>query len=75
MTYIMADGTQMVTDWTQNQSSTLFINSPFVLHTFSFLAEGDFNAGIDNIFLKMKYTDAANKIEQDSDFTFTLHQS
>ena len=72
ITYIMADGTQMVTDWKQNQSSTLFINSPFVLHTFSFLAEGDFNAGIDNIFLKMKYTDAANKIEQDSDFTFTL---
>ena len=70
-TYIMADGTQMVTDWMQSQSSQLFINSPFVVHTFSFLAEGDFIASIDNIFLKMAYADAANKLEQDTEYTFT----
>jgi hypothetical protein len=75
ITYIMADGTQVGTDWTDHQASELYINSPFVLATFSFLAEGDFANNfansIDNIFLKMKYTDAANKIEQESDFLFT----
>jgi hypothetical protein len=71
ITYIMADGTQVVTDWTDNQSSQLYLNSPFVLATYSFLAEGDFANSIDNIFLKMQYTDSANKIAQDSDFLFT----
>jgi hypothetical protein len=71
VTYIMADGTQMVTDWTESQSSHLFINSPFTMHTFSFLAEGDFVGNIDNIFLKMHYADTANKLNQDTDFTFS----
>lgn len=71
ITYIMADGTQVVTDWADQQSSQLYINSPFVLETYSFLAEGDFANNIDNIFLKMKYTDPANNIEQESDFLFT----
>jgi len=70
ITYVMADGTQVVTDWKQNDSSELYINSPFILHTFSFLAEGDFDGNIDNIFLKMKYTDKDNKIEQESDYVF-----
>lgn len=70
ITYIMADGTQFVTDWVQQNSSQLYINSPFVTRYYSFLAEADFANSVDNIFLKMKYVDAANKIEQDSDFTF-----
>ena len=71
VTYINADATQMTTDWTESQSSHLFINNPFTMRTFSFLAEGDFAGNIDNIFLKMRYADAANKLEQESDFTFT----
>jgi hypothetical protein len=70
ITYIMPDGTQMVVDWLPSQSSTLFINSPFTLHTFSFLAEGDFTNSIDNIFLKMRYTDDANKLGQEFDYEF-----
>jgi len=72
VTYIMADATQMIVDWVESQSSTIFINSPFTMHTYSFLAEGDFNGNIDSIFLKMKYTDAVNRLEQETDFTFTL---
>lgn len=71
VTYIMADGTQLVTDWVESQFSTIFINSPLVQHTFSFLAEGDFAASIDSIFLRMKYVDAVNKLEQSTDFMFT----
>jgi hypothetical protein len=71
VTYILDDGTQMVMNAVQSQSSQIFINSPFVLHTFSFLAEGDFSNVIDNIFLKMAYTDDANKIQQSTDYTFT----
>ena len=48
-----ADGDRLV----ESQSSHLFINSPFTMHTFSFLAEGDFIGNIDNIFLKMRYAD------------------
>jgi hypothetical protein len=70
VTYIMADGTQMVQPPVDSQASEIFINSPFVLHTFSFLAEGDFASSIDNIFLKMSYVDEANKIQQSTDYTF-----
>jgi hypothetical protein len=70
VTYIMADGTQMVMAPVDSQSSTVFINSPFVLHTYSFLAEGDFANGIDNIFLKMNYSDDVNKVQQSTDYTF-----
>jgi hypothetical protein len=71
VTYIMADGTQIVMDPVTSQSSQIFINSPFVLHTFSFLAEGDFVNSIDNIFLKMAYDDPVNKVSESTDFTFT----
>jgi hypothetical protein len=71
VTYIMADGTQMVTDPVPSQSSTIFINSPLVMHTYSFLSEGDFSNDIDSVFLKYKYSDEKNKLEQDSDFLFT----
>jgi hypothetical protein len=70
-TYIMTDGTQMVADAVQSQSSTMFINSPFTMHTYSFLAEGDFATGIDNIFLKLQYADDANKLAQEADYTFS----
>jgi hypothetical protein len=72
ITYIMADGTQVVMDAVQNDSLQLYVNSPFVMHTYSFLAEGDFAGSIDNIFLKMKYSDPVNKIDQETDFTFTV---
>ena len=71
ITYVMADGTQYIADWKDQTSTELYINSPFVSRTYSFLAEADFANTVDNIFLKMKYIDAANKIEQDSDFLFT----
>lgn len=71
ITYIMADGTQVVMPSQHNDSRELYVNSPFVMHTYSFLAEGDFTGSIDNIFLKMKYSDTANKIEQETDYTFS----
>jgi hypothetical protein len=71
LTYILPDGTQYVTDWTDETSSQLHINSPFVARVYSFLAEADFANSVDNIFLKMKYTDAANGIEQDADYQFS----
>nr|MBA3812100.1 hypothetical protein [Caulobacteraceae bacterium] len=70
-TYIMADGTQVVTEWQSSESSQIYINSPFTQHTFSFLAEGDFVGSVDNIFLKMRYLDDVNHIDQQTDFTFT----
>ena len=70
-TYIMADGTQMVTDWADVPMPRLTINSPFTTATYSFLSEGDFAAGIENIFLKMIYTDEAHSLEQETDFLFT----
>jgi len=70
-TYIMADSTQMVTEWADVQLPRLTINSPFTMATYSFLAEGDFTGNIDNIFLKMRYDDPANNLQQESDFTFT----
>jgi hypothetical protein len=70
VTYIMSDGTQVLVPWQKNDSNELYINSPFVVHTYSFIAEGDFANNIDNIFLKMSYADAMNNINQQSDFTF-----
>jgi hypothetical protein len=72
VTYILADGTQMLMTPVMSNSSEIFINSPFILHTFSFLAEGDFTNSIDNIFLKMDYNDAANKVTQSTDFLFKV---
>lgn len=71
VTYILPDGSQFATDWMPQTSNVLTINSPFVSRVYSFLAEADFTNSVDNIFLKMSYIDAANNIQQDSDFTFT----
>jgi hypothetical protein len=71
ITYVMADGTQMVKDWQQDNTQQLFINSPFSPRTVSFLSEGDFTNEIDNIFLRMVYNDQANKYQQNSEYTFT----
>jgi len=71
ITYILPDGTQYVNVWTDETSSQLHINSPFVARVYSFLAEADFANSVDNIFLKMKYTDAENGIEQDADYQFS----
>jgi hypothetical protein len=74
-TYIMTDGTQVVFDPKESQTDHVFINSPFTQHTYSFLAEADFANTIDNIFLRMKYTDPANKVENDSDYQFKAGQT
>ncbi len=74
-TYIMADGTQVVFDPVESQTDHVFINSPFTQHTYSFLAEADFANTVDNIFLRMKYTDPANKVENDSDYQFKTGQT
>jgi len=69
--FIMADGTQIIGDWTESDTSQIYINSPFVMKTFSFIAEADFATSVDTIFLKMKYVDTPNNIEQETDFTFS----
>jgi hypothetical protein len=69
--YIMADGTQMQTDWADVPLPRLTINSPFTTATYSFLAEGDFNGMVDNIFLKMRYDDPVHNLTQETDFLFT----
>jgi hypothetical protein len=71
VTYIMADATQVVTDWTQQTSQQLYVNSPFGTKTVSFVSQGDFATFIDNIFLRMTYIDAMNSYQQSEDFTFT----
>jgi hypothetical protein len=71
ITYVMADGTQMVKDWQHDNTQQLFINSPFAPRMVSFLSEGDFTNQIDNIFLRMTYTDTANNYSQTSEYTFT----
>jgi hypothetical protein len=71
VTYVMADGTQVVTDWTKQDSQQVYINSPFGTKTISFVSEGDFTNNIDNIFLRMTYNDVTNKYVQSADFTFS----
>ena len=71
VTYVMADGTQLVRPWVSDSTQELFIQSPFSQQTISFISEGDFTNDIDNIFLKMSYVDAANSFQQTSDYTFT----
>jgi hypothetical protein len=70
VTYILADGSQVNMSPVSTNASQVFINSPFVQHTFSFLAEGDFVNGIDTIVLKFAYDDATNNVHQSSDYTF-----
>jgi hypothetical protein len=71
MTYILADGSQLVTPTTEHTARQLYINSPFLTKAYTFFAQGDFAETIDVILLRMKYVDAANKLEQDSEFTFS----
>lgn len=71
ITYIMADGKQLVTDWKDRDANELPINSPFGMRTVSFLAEGDFADDIESIFVKMKYTDDAAHYGQDKGFMFS----
>src|SRR5262249_34697610 len=69
--YILADGSQFTTDWKEQNSSTLYINSPFITRSYTLFAQGGFTTGIDTILLKLKYVDAVNKIEQDTSYSFT----
>ena len=71
VTYVMADGTQLILPWQSDSTQELFIQSPFSQETVSFISEGDFTNDIDNIFLKMSYVDAANNYQQTTDYTFT----
>ncbi len=71
ITYVMADGTQVIEDWQSATSAQLYINTPFSSRTISFVSEGDFVNNVDNIFLRMTYNDAINKYQQSADYTFT----
>jgi hypothetical protein len=71
VTYVMADGTQLVLPWQSDSTQELFIQSPFSQQTVSFISEGDFTNDIDNIFLKMSYIDSTNNYQQTTDYTFT----
>jgi hypothetical protein len=71
VTYIMTDGTQVVTPWASSSMNQIFVNTPFTTKTVSFVSEGDFVNNIDNIFLKMTYNDGLNNYQQSTDYTFT----
>lgn len=71
VTYIMADASQVINDWTKQTSQQLYVNSPFGTKTVSFVSEGDFTNSIDNIFLRMTYVDATNNYQQSTDYTFS----
>ncbi|MFY9886052.1 MAG: hypothetical protein WAL67_12570 [Candidatus Cybelea sp.] len=71
VTYVLTDGTQVVTPAKQDNTQDLFINNIFIPQTVTFLSEGDFTNSIDNIFLRMTYTDSANKYQQTSEYQFS----
>lgn len=71
VTYLMPDGTSMVMDPQHDNTQQLFINSPFTPRMVSFLSEGDFTNQIDNIFLRMSYSDPKYSYQQTSEYTFT----
>jgi hypothetical protein len=71
VTYILTDGTQVVRGPFQDNTQDLFINNVFVPKTVTFIAEGDFANQIDNIFLRMTYSDAANKYTQNGEYQFS----
>jgi hypothetical protein len=71
ITYVMADGTQLVRPWQSDTTSQLAITSPFSQQTVSFLSECDYVNDVNNIFLKMSYVDSANNYTQTTDYTFT----
>lgn len=71
ITYILADGSQLVTESIQHTASQLYINSPFLTKAYTFFAQGDFTNSIDSILLRMKYTDSANNLEQEAEYSFS----
>ncbi len=71
VTYVLTDGTQVVTAPKQDNTQQLFINNIFIPKTVTFISEGDFANSIDNIFLRMTYTDATNKYTQSSEYQFS----
>jgi hypothetical protein len=71
VTYVMADGTQVLTGQQSSNSSEIVVNTPFTTKTVSFIAEGDFTNSVNNIFLKMTYADSLNNYQQTADFEFT----
>ena len=71
VTYIMADATQVLTDWTKRTAQQLYVNSPFGTKTISFVSQGDFATFVDTIFLRFTYNDALNNYQQSADYTFS----
>jgi hypothetical protein len=71
VTYVLADGTQVVKPWTSDNTRELFINNLFIPKTVSFLAEGDFTNEINNIFLKMTYADTTYNYQQAAEYQFS----
>ena len=71
VTYVLNDGTQVVTAPKQDNTQELFINNIFIPKTITFISEGDFVNEISSIFLKMTYTDSANKYQQISEYNFS----
>jgi hypothetical protein len=71
VTYVLADGTQVVKPWTSDNTRELFINNLFIPKTVSFLAEGDFTNEINNIFLKMTYADTTYNYQQATEYQFS----
>ncbi|HVR47277.1 MAG TPA: hypothetical protein VMT95_11680 [Candidatus Binatia bacterium] len=71
VTYVLNDGTQVTTAPKQDNTQDLFINDIFVPKTVTFIAEGDFVNEINNIFLRMTYTDSKNNYAQSTDYQFS----
>jgi hypothetical protein len=71
VTYILNDGTQIAAAPKQDSTQELFINNIFIPQTVTFISEGDFVNELNNIFLRMTYTDAANKYSQSTEYQFS----
>ncbi|HEY6326655.1 MAG TPA: hypothetical protein VIW73_09125 [Candidatus Cybelea sp.] len=71
VTYVLTDGTQVATAQKQDNTQDLFINNIFIPKTVTFIAEGDFANQINNIFLRMTYTDSKNNYTQSTDYQFS----
>jgi hypothetical protein len=73
VTYILNDGTQIAAPQKQDSTQELFINNIFIPQTVTFISEGDFVNELNNIFLRMTYTDAANKYSQSTEYQFSAN--
>jgi hypothetical protein len=73
VTYILNDGTQIAAAPKQDSTQELFINNIFIPQTVTFISEGDFVNELNNIFLRMTYTDAANKYSQSTEYQFSAN--